>query len=93
MRCAQAVDDLMCKLACNKGSCITAAEALNVRVSCCVAVRLASTSARADTKTHVADRAAVTSREDVSLTNLNIMIAIAGGYFGQDEELATVFEA
>ena len=38
-------------------------------------------------------RAAVTSREDASLTNLNIMIAITGGYFGQDEELATVFEA
>jgi len=42
---------------------------------------------------HVNHRAAVTTREDASLTNLNIMIAITGGYFGQDEELATVFEA
>ena len=37
-------------------------------------------------------RAGVTSREDPSLTNLNIMIAIAGGYFGQDEELAAGFD-
>ena len=41
----------------------------------------------------VSSRAAVTMREDPSLTNLNIMIAIAGGYFKQDEELATVYEA
>lgn len=30
------------------------------------------------------------SRDDPALTNLNVLIAIAGGYFGQDEELAVL---
>ena len=37
-------------------------------------------------------RAAVTSKDDPALTNLNVLIAITGGYFGQDEELSRVLD-
>ena len=37
-------------------------------------------------------RAAVTSKDDPALINLNVLIAITGGYFGQDEELSRVLD-
>lgn len=40
-----------------------------------------------------AQRAAATGADDPLLPHLNIHIALAGAYFGQDEELAAVWDA
>lgn len=37
-------------------------------------------------------RARVTDANDPLLSNLNIIIAITGGYFGQDESMAGIWE-
>ena len=65
---------------------------LVIRVLCLTELQGAMASLRSLLRHCARLRARVTDANDPLLSNLNIIIAITGGYFGQDESMAGIWE-